>query len=76
MHATLWTNCQIFTLIYSRPERREEEHTERFISVTENDLEKLIEGEEGQQRRERRWNFGQNKAEGKPLASSKAPGLR
>ena len=26
----------------------------------------LIEGEEGQQRGERRWNFGQNKVEGKP----------
>ena len=66
--ATLWTNCQIFTLIYSRPEREDEEHTERFLSVTDNDVDKLIEGEENTKMKRKMLEFRakQTTVEGKP----------
>ena len=42
----LWKNYPIFTLIYSRRTREEAEHTGRFLSVTDSDVDNLIEGEE------------------------------
>ena len=57
-------------------EREEEEHPGRFLSVTDNDIDKLTEGKENTNtKRERRWNFGQNKPQWKENFHSKAPGL-